>query len=248
MADFGPISELGAVPRDFRTTHWSVVLHAAGASETSRDALETLCRQYWTPLYAFVRRRGYPEHQAQDLTQDFFARFLAANSLETVAPERGRFRTFLLAALKNFLANEWRDANRQKRGGGKEFISFDEFSEEEGRHGEPSQAAEPDAVFDRRWAETVVATALTRLEKEMQSDGIHARFNGLKAYLQGDGDGLSYADAAQRVGLSEAATKTAIFRMRRRYGELIRGVIAETVDSAEEVEAEIQHLVAVLAA
>src|SRR5262245_25680427 len=113
MADFHPITESpDALPRDFRTTHWSLVLNAAGTSDQSRTALETLCRHYWKPLYAFVRRRGHGEHQAQDLTQEFFSRFLAANSLGTVAPGRGRFRTFLLAALKNFLANEWRDANR----------------------------------------------------------------------------------------------------------------------------------------
>ncbi len=247
MAEYGSISETENVPRDFRTTHWSVVLNAAGSTEQARSALEKLCRNYWHPLYAFVRRRSHAEHQAQDLTQEFFARFLATNSLESVVPERGRFRTFLLAALKNFLANEWRDANRQKRGGGKEFISLDEFTEEEGRHHEPSQAAEPDAVFDRRWAEAVVATALSRLGKEMESDGIQQRFNALKVFLQGDGGGFSYAEAAQRVGLSEPATKTAIFRMRRRYGELIREEIAQTVDSAEEVEAEIQHLITVLA-
>ena len=247
MADNASVSQfLGGGPRDFRTTHWSLVLHAAGSSERSHHALETLCRQYWTPLYAFVRRRGYEEHHAQDLTQEFFSRFLAANSLDSVAPDRGRFRTFLLAALKNFLANEWRDANRQKRGGGQELISIDEFAEEES-HYEPSQAAEPDTVFDRCWAETVVAAALSRLSKEMENDGLQARFQNLKVFLQGDGSGLSYAEAAQRAGLSEPATKTAIFRMRRRYGELIRDEIAQTVDSPEEVEAEIQHLVAVLA-
>ena len=195
-----------------------------------------------------MRRRGHAEHQAQDLTQEFFARFLAANSLESVVPERGRFRTFLLAALKNFLANEWRDANRQKRGGGKELISLDEFAEEEGRHSEPSQAAEPDTVFDRRWAETVVASALSRLAGEMQGDEVQHRFNVLKVFLQGDGGGLSYADAARLAHLSEPAAKTTIFRMRRRYGELIRDEIGQTVDSPEDIEAEIRHLVTVLGA
>jgi len=233
-------------PREFRTTHWSVVLAAGGTGESARPALERLCHAYWYPIYAFARWRGHDEHQAKDLTQEFFARLLAGSSLQTVSPERGKFRTFLLAALKNFLANEWRDSQRLKRGGGKEILSWDGLEAEERFGHEPADAASPEAWFDRRWAQTVVTSALTQLGGEMERDGVKDRFETLKIFLQGDGGGLSYAEAAQQVGLSEPATKTAIFRMRRRYGELIREQIAETVDSPEQVEAEIQHLIAVL--
>src|SRR5262245_20617004 len=136
-------ADAGMARSDFRTTHWSVVLEAGGGSEAAHSALEKLCRSYWYPLYGFVRRRGHDEHQAQDLTQEFFARLLASDSLQSVSPEKGRFRTFLLAALKNFLASERRDATRQKRGGGKEFISYDEFSTEENHHVEPASRLEP---------------------------------------------------------------------------------------------------------
>lgn len=235
------------LPRDFRTTHWSVVLEAGGGSEDARSALEKLCRSYWYPLYGFVRRRGHGEHEAQDLTQEFFSRLLAGDSLQSVAPERGKFRTFLLAALKHFLANEWRDSQRLKRGGGKDILSWDGLDAEERFGHEPADDATPETWFDRRWAQTVVTSALAKLGGAMDREGLKSRFETLRGFLQGDGGGLSYTEAAQRAGLSEPATKTAIFRMRRRYAELIREQIAETVGSAAEVEAEIQHLIRVLA-
>ena len=247
MSDLRPISQVpNAGAREFRTTHWSVVLAAGGNSETAHSALEKLCLAYWYPVYGFIRWRGNDEHHAKDLTQEFFARLLASDSLQTVSPERGRFRTFLLAAVKNFLANDWRDSQRLKRGGGKEILSWDGFDPEERFSHEPSDGASPESWFDRRWAQAVVKSALERLGAEMQREGIQQRFEVLKVFLQGDGAGLSYAQAAQRVGLSEPATKTAIFRMRRRYGELIREQVAETVGASGDVEAEMQHLVSAL--
>jgi DNA-directed RNA polymerase specialized sigma24 family protein len=186
MSEREGITEVASsMPRDFRTTHWSVVLEASGSSDDAKSALERLCRQYWHPLYGFVRRRGHDEHQAQDLTQEFFASFLAANSLQTVSPDRGRFRTFLLAALKNFLANDWRDSNRQKRGGGKQFIPLDEFLTEEGGHMFSAETIEPEVLYDRRWAQMLVTTSLGRLESEMGRDGLEERFRTLKQFCKG---------------------------------------------------------------
>ena len=235
-----------AASRDFRTTQWSVVLKAGGASDEARPALETLCRSYWYPLYAFVRRRGHGEHEAQDLTQQFFARLLAGDSLQTVSPEKGRFRTFLLAAMKHFLANEWRDAHRLKRGGGMELLSWDELDPERRYALEPTDIASAESLFDRRWAQAVVSSALARLEVEMRREGTADRYAALKFFLQGDGGQDSYASAATRLNLSEAATRSAMFRMRRRYGELIREEIAQTVATPTDVETEIQHLIALL--
>lgn len=230
----------------FRTTHWSVVLEVGTGEASSQRALESLCRSYWYPLYVFVRRRGYAEHEAQDLTQEFFARLLASESIKTAHPERGRFRTFLLGALKNFLANDWRDANRLKRGGGKEIISWDEIDPESRYSLEPMDGESADSLFDRRWALAIVSGALERLEQEFRQEGIGERFTVLKVYLQGDGNAEAYATAAERLGVSEAATKSAIFRLRRRYGEIIREEVAQTVANPEEVEVEIQHLIALL--
>jgi DNA-directed RNA polymerase specialized sigma24 family protein len=228
----------------FRTTHWSVVLHARGGTPDSPAALERLCRAYWHPLYTFIRRRGHSEHEAQDLTQEFFARFLAADSLQGVSADKGRFRTFLLAALKNFLASEWRDANRLKRGGGREFISYDEFSTEEGAHIAPASTLAPEVLFDLRWARSLLATSVGRLEREMKRDGLADRFAALMPFLQGQAG--AYADAGKKVGLSEAAVTSAIFRMRRRYAEILRDEVSQTVASPDEVEGEIRYLISVL--
>jgi RNA polymerase sigma factor (sigma-70 family) len=236
---------LSAAPREFRTTHWSLVLQAGGASDAAGSALEKLCRAYWYPIYGFIRWRGHDEHHAKDLTQEFFTRLLSSESLQTVSPERGKFRTFLLAAVKNF--NDWRDSQRLKRGGGKQLLSWDGLNPEERFSHEPREGGSSESWFDRRWAHTVVTTALTRLGSEMDRDGIKPRFDVLKTFLQGDGGGLTYADAARRVGLSEPAAKTAIFRLRRRYGELIREEVAETIGEDGDVEAEIQHLISALA-
>jgi DNA-directed RNA polymerase specialized sigma24 family protein len=234
-------------PRAFCTTRWSVILRAGHSTEQARGALEKLCRAYWYPLYVFVRRRGYDAHAAQDLTQGFFARLLNDGSLQQVHPTKGKFRSFLLASMKHYLANDWRDSQRQKRGGGVEIVAWDHLHAEERYLHEPQNPGDADANFDRGWARTVVTTALARLEEEMTEDGDGERFALLKGFLQGDAASSSYADKAKAADLSEGAIKSAIFRMRRRYAEFIREEIAQTLDDPREVEAEIRYLISVLA-
>ena len=205
----------GASVDIFATTRWSVVLKAGGPPDEARSALEKLCLAYWYPLYGYARRRGIDVHEAEDLTQQFFASLLTGSGLQTVHPAKGRFRAFLLASWKYFLANEWRDARRRERGGGKEFLSWDGLAAEERYAKEPAASLDADSWYDRRWAQTVVETALSRLGAEMEGQGLLHRYATLRQFLQGDGGGISYADAARAAGLSESATKTAIFRMRR---------------------------------
>src|SRR5262245_45703391 len=233
--------------RQFRTTHWSVVLSAADlAAPDAAAALERLCRTYWYPLYAFVRREGRRPEDAKDLTQEFFFRLLQGGSLQSVHPAKGRFRSFLLASMKNFLAKDWRDANRLKRGGGCQFLPWDEFDPEERYRLEPADSATAEAVYDRYWAETLVNQVLKRLEAEMYEEQLTERFSALKPFLQGDSAGGAYAEAAVRLGLSEAAVKSAIHRLRKRYAELIREEISQTVASDGEVDGEIRHLISAL--
>jgi RNA polymerase sigma-70 factor (ECF subfamily) len=241
-------NELSAdTARQFRTTHWSVVLSAADqAAPDAATALERLCRTYWYPLYAFVRREGRGAEDAKDLTQEFFFRFLDRESLRGVHPEKGRFRSFLLASMKNFLAKDWRDANRLKRGGGRQFRPWDEFDAEERYRLEPADDASADALYDRYWAETLVNQVLKRIEAEMHEERLAERFLVLKPFLQGDSAGGSYAEVAVRLGLSEAAVKSAIHRLHKRYAELIREEISQTVASDEEVDGEIRHLISAL--
>jgi RNA polymerase sigma factor (sigma-70 family) len=234
-------------PREFCTTRWSIVLRAGNSTEEARGALERLCRTYWYPLYVFVRRRGHDAHAAQDLTQGFFLRLIADDSLSSVRPEKGRFRTFLLASMKHFLANDWRDSQRLKRGGGIDLIAWDAFDPEERYQHEPSDSRDPEVAFDRQWAHALVTTALGRLESEMVRQGDEPRFKALKCFLQGSGAATTYAEAARALGIEEPAVKSAIFRMRRRYGEIIRDEISETVDNAADVEDEIRYLIAILA-
>jgi RNA polymerase sigma factor (sigma-70 family) len=231
---------------NFRTTHWSVVLEA-GDLDSGKSALEKLCRTYWYPLYAYVRRRGYAEPEAQDLTQEFFLSLLEGGSLQTAHPTKGRFRGFLAAALRNFLANEWRDAHRLKRGGKAQFLSWEELHPEERFSMEPPADGSPETTFDRAWAQTVAANALERLRAEMDREGNAVRFQGLRPYLETDASTGSYAEAASVLGLSESAMKSAIHRARRRYAEIIREEIAQTVTSEEEVREEIRTLIDLLA-
>ncbi len=189
-------------PREFQTTHWSLVLEADGTDASAHAALESLCRDYWYPLCAFVRRRGTDPHRAQDLTQEFFARLIASDSLRTAQPERGRFRTLLLAAMKNFLANDWRDSQRLKRGGGVEFLAWDSLELERRYALEPADGETPESLFERRWAHAVVATALESLATEMASDGTVDRFAALKRFLQGGEAPGAYAAAGAHLGLS----------------------------------------------
>ena len=240
-------NSLPAKDQWFATTHWSVVLAAGGDSTSSASAaLEQLCRTYWYPLYAFVRRKGHSSEDAQDLTQTFFARLLEKNYVAQADRERGRFRTFLLAALNHFLADEWDKSQRLKRGGGREIISFDAVSAEERYRLEPIDLLDAAKLYERRWVTTLFDQVLARLEQEFRDAGKRELFDGLKSSLLAEDAGLSYAELGTRLGLKEDAVKQAVHRIRRRYRELFREEIAQTVDGSGEVEDELKHLFAVL--
>jgi len=210
----------------FATTHWSVVLTARDpAAPESGAALETLCRTYWYPVYAFVRRQGQPPHDAQDLTQEFFARLLQKDYLRSAAREKGRFRTFLIVALKRFMANEWDRARALKRGGGETTLPLDTSLAESRYQMEPAADANPDRVYDRRWA-------LTLLDQ---------------SFLTVDRAEIGYGAIAARLGISEGAARVAVHRLRKRFREVFREQIAQTVSSPAEIDEEVAHLVAALA-
>jgi RNA polymerase sigma factor (sigma-70 family) len=227
----------------FATTHWSVVL-AAGQGDTpqSAAALEQLCRTYWPPIYAFVRRQGRSPEDAQDLTQEFFARLLRENSVARAEPGRGRFRSFLLGALKHTLADEHAKAGAQKRGGGREFLSWEQVQGEERLCAEPLSQLSPDRVFDRRWAMTVLEQALARLRAEYDSAERRPVFEALRGYVTGEPVAAFYTQAAAGLGLSESAVKSAIYRLRQRYHALVREEVAQTVANAADLEEEIRYL------
>lgn len=238
-------------PRDdgsvFATTRWTVVLEAGTHSSPQSDAaLEELCRTYWYPLYAYVRRRGHPKADAEDLVQGFFARFLAKDYLQGLSSERGRFRAFLLASLKHYLANEWDKAARQKRGGGAQHLSLDWGGGETRFHAEPVTEDSPDRLYDREWATTLLARVLDRLGAECAAAGKAELFEGLKIYLTVGRDKIPYAVAARDTGLTEGTLRVAVHRLRRRYRELLRHEIAQTLQDADQVEEELRALVAVL--
>ena len=232
----------------FTTTHWSVVLTAGRAGSPEADeALERLCRDYWYPLYAYTRRRGYSPHDAQDHVQEFFARFLAKNYLEGVNAERGKFRSFLLASLNHFLADQYDRATAAKRGGGMAAISLDEQTAEDRYRLEPVSTLTPAMVFDRRWALTLLDSALRQLRAEYTSSGREAQFDRLKGFLEGDVSRGDYSVAATELKTSPGAVAMAVQRLRQRYRELVRAEVARTVADVSDVEAEIRHLFAVLA-
>lgn len=230
----------------FATTRWSVVLQAGereGAA--SEEALAALCEVYWYPLYSFVRRWGHSADDAQDLTQEFFARLLEKGALRAATPSRGRFRSFLLAALKHFLSNERERTNALKRGGGRPPLPL-EFETAEGRYSlEPAGQGDPEQAFERQWALAVLAETLRRLEAEQANAGKLDVFARLKGELTGDRE-LSYADLGKQLGMSEGAVKVAVHRLRRRFGELLRKEIAGTVSDPQEVDDEIRYLFAAL--
>jgi len=231
----------------FVTTHWSVVLTAARSDTTrARAALENLCQTYWHPLYAYVRRRGYSPEDAQDLTQEFFARLLERNAVATVAPEKGRFRSFLLASLNHFLADEWDKARAQKRGGGK-VISLD-LQSAETRLGEiPVENFTPEKAFEHRWAITLLEQVYQRLGEEYRAQGKAALFETLRVTLAGKSDAAPYVELARKLEMSEGAVKVAVHRLRQRYRALLREMIADTVSSPDEVEDELRYLFRTLA-
>ena len=239
----------GAGATQFTTTHWSVVLAARDMASPQADvALAELCRTYWYPLYAFVRRKGHGPHDAQDLTQAFFARLLEKNYVAQADRDRGRFRTFLLAALTHFLADEWDKTRRLKRGGDREMISFDAASAEERYRLEPIDQLDAAKLYERRGVTTLFDQVLARLEQEFRDAGKAELFDGLKSSLLAERDGASYAELGAQLGLKEDAVKQAVHRMRRRYRELFREEIAQTVAGPGEVDDELNYLFAVLSA
>ncbi|MBX3744972.1 MAG: sigma-70 family RNA polymerase sigma factor [Verrucomicrobiae bacterium] len=238
----------GIGPAEFRTTHWSVVLQAGvGDAPRAADALERLCRAYWRPIYGYVRRRGYGPHEAEDMVQGFFEGLLRREGLRQVDPAKGRFRSFLLASVNHFLANEWDRSQRLKRGGGCEFVSIDAEEIEGEGLGELADEATPERDFERQWARTVLARVVDRLREDYTASGFGARFEGLREFLLGDPEGASYADAGRRLGMSVAAVTSAIHRLRVRYREVFRDEIAQTVADPDEVDEEIRHLARALA-
>lgn len=239
----------GPPPRPtFVTTHWSVVLRA-GRSDTTRarDALAKLCQTYWFPLYAYVRRRGHSPEDAQDLTQEFFARLLEKNWVADADQSKGRFRSFLLSAMNHFLADEWDKARAQKRGGGAPTLPL-QFDTAETRYGyEPADNATPERSFELRWALTLLAEVLQRLQTEYEQEGKAGLFAALNPCLVGERTAQPYAELAEKLGVSEGTVKSAVYRLRQRYRQLLREEIAQTVATAGEVEDELRHLSAVLA-
>ena len=241
-----PSSAAGNAP--FPPTLWSVVLLAGQSpSAESREALATLCRAYWFPLYAFLRRQGQSPHDAEDLTQAFFEFLLEHQSLGQVRRERGKFRSFLLASLRNFLSDQRDKAAAQKRGGRVQIISLDAQSAEDAYRLEPVETQTPEKLFERRWALTILERVLARVEAEYHQRGLRARFAELQPFLLAEGGEGTYAEAGRRLGMSEGAVKMALLRLRQRSRELFRAEIAATVATEQDVEDEVRHLFAVLA-
>jgi RNA polymerase sigma-70 factor (ECF subfamily) len=240
-----------AVPPDaaFHTTHWSVVLAAReGHSSQAQEALGQLCQTYWYPLYAYVRRRGNGPAEAEDLTQAFFVRLLEKGFIGDLTPGMGRFRSFLLSALKHFLANEWDRVRAQKRGGGKPVLSLDDDQAESRYRVEAVDNTTPETLFEQRWAWTVLEQVFVQLRQEFVSTERGELFEDLKGFLSaGKPPPKAYAEVAARTGLKEGTVKVAVHRLRRRYGELLRAQIAQTVADPSEVEDELRYLIQVLA-
>ena len=232
----------------FLTTHWSVVIRAGqDPSEASRQALADVCRTYWYPLYAFVRRQGHGPQEAEDLTQEFFARLLEKNYVADADQQKGRFRTFLIIALKHFLANEWDRRHAQKRGGFRTVVSIDHDLAESRFGAELAHHEQPDVIFERQWAMTLLEEVMARLQAEYTATDRKRLFDHLRPCLVKDESALPYAEIGQRLGLTEAAVKMGVQRLRNRYRELLREEIGRTVTSPDEVEGEIEHLFSVFA-
>jgi RNA polymerase sigma factor (sigma-70 family) len=229
---------------EFPATHWSVILQAAqGGSATADASLAKLCEDYWYPIYAFLRHRGHKPEEAEDLTHGFFDRLLHKDVLAGLTAEGGRFRSFLLTALKRFLVNEWHREHAQKRGGTQVTISFDDAVESRYQQ-ELVDHATPEAIFEQQWALTVLDRVFTRLREEYASAGKSELFSHLQGCLPGAGEELSYAEAGAALQMSEAALRMSAHRLRRRYGELLRAEITQTVSNPDEVDEEIHHLIA----
>jgi RNA polymerase sigma factor (sigma-70 family) len=243
MPDYTPSDANLPSAGRFATTHWSVVLAAGRPKSASyRQALETLCRTYWFPLYAYLRRHGCNSHQAQDYTQAFFTALLAKGGLDLADPKRGKFRSFLLASLKHFLSNERARAAAKKRGGGRKALSLDFVNAESKYVLEPRDELSPEKLFERSWALTVLERTMAHLQAEAASTGKQKLFKCLKFYLTADEDSASYSDVADDLNMTEGAVRTAVHRLRKRYRELLRDEIAQTVTSDDQIDEEIRDL------
>ncbi len=231
----------------FTTTHWSVVLLAGqDGSPESASALEGLCRTYWYPLYAYARRQGHSPPDGQDLTQQFFAVFLEKKSFGQADPDRGRFRCFLLASFKHFLANEYHRSRAAKRGGQHSIISWDAPSGEDRYLREPSHDLTPEKIFERSWALTVIETVLEQLRKEYASAGKSELFLAIQSYLSADDSTQTHASVAASLSMTQGAVKMSVLRLRSHFRSLLRSEIAHTVADVTELEEELRHLFACL--
>ena len=235
-------------PVAFTTTHWSVVLEAQGESPAAQEALEKLCRTYWRPVYAFVRRQGVGPVEAEDIAQGFFAELLERRSLSAVRKEKGRLRSFLLGGLKYFLANEERRAMAIKRGKGQRLIPLEELRADDRLEMEPANPVTAEMIYERRWALTVLEQVLNRLKGEYATAGNTALFDSLKQLLPDEPGSPSQAEIAARLGMTENAARQAFYRFRQRYQALLREEIANTVATPGDIEDELRHLIAVLEA
>jgi len=247
MSTESPTPKIGASGGVFATTHWTAVLAAGhSGSQQAEVALEELCRTYWYPLYAFVRRQGHSREDAEDLTQGFFARLLEKNYLEGVTSDKGKFRSFLLTALKRFMANEWDHANRQKRGGGVTLLSLDWQDAENRYQINPSHDLSPDKLYDRAWAMVALERVITRLGDEYRAGGKGNQYEQLKPFLMMGKSNLPYAQAGATLNLSEGAVRVVVHRFRRRYRELLREEITQTLANPAQAEEEMRALFSAL--
>ncbi len=238
---------IGSPAQVFPSTHWSVVLTAHADNPVhARQALESLCHVYWYPLYAFLRRRGHQPADAEDLVQGFIAHLLDHQFFEVADPAKGRFRSYLLASLNHFLADAADWAGRLKRGDGRPPLSLDAVLAECRYSQEPTDPSNPEQLYERRWALTLLDTVLHRLETEAAESGRASLFQQIKGVLLGDRSGVRYAELAPQLGLSEAALTMTVHRLRRRYRELVRAEIANTVSRPFEIDEEMRHLFQVL--
>jgi RNA polymerase sigma factor (sigma-70 family) len=238
----------GSGPVAFATTHWSVVLEAQSESPAAQEALEKLCRTYWRPIYAFLRRQGFGPEAAEDITQGFFAQLLERRSLSAVRKEKGRLRSYLLGALKYFLADEQRRAMAIKRGKGQRLIPLEELRSENRVEMEPADPVTAEMIYERRWALTVLEQVLDRLKNEYRTAGNAALFDSLKQLLPDEPGSPSQAEIATQLGMTENALRQAFYRFRQRYQSLLREEIAHTVATPGDIEDELRHLIAVVEA
>jgi RNA polymerase sigma-70 factor (ECF subfamily) len=227
----------------FPTTHWSVVLTAReGPSLQADTALEQLCRTYWYPIYAYVRSSGHTREEAEDLTQEFFARLLAKHYLSAVQPERGKFRWFLLSAVKRFLLNQQERSRATKRGGTRPHVPFDGAKAEERYRLDAANTNAPDRLYDRAWATNLIETTYARLQEEYALEGKGTLFKRVRVFLSGDKADLTYAEVGASLGMTEGAVKVAVHRLRRRYRDLLREQVAQTVHTPADLDEELRIL------